>query len=259
MNSLYVLRMARRVWSSKVSLQPLTAAFPAVPGFLVPAERRGRVELVEGVGPHHAGAQLVGDGEDPRTLLGPDPGGQPVRRVVRLLHRLGRGAEREYRQDRAEDLLAGDPVRLRDTGENRRYEPESALRQFTRSGPALRTLRGTGFGQLADPGQLRGRVDGAHVGVLVQRVADPQRRHPPLERVEYLVGHRLLDQQPGTRAAHVPLVEEDAVDDALDRLVDRSVVEHDVGGLPAQLQGQPFPGTGDRLRDGAADLGRAGE
>src|SRR4029453_7133530 len=114
-NSLYVLRTVRRegaVDLGKVRLQAVPAALTAVTGFLVPAERRGRVELVERVGPHHTGAQLVGHGQDLRALVAPDTGRQPVRRVVRLLDRLGRGPERQHRQHRAEDLLAGDPVRL---------------------------------------------------------------------------------------------------------------------------------------------------
>src|SRR5262249_31721932 len=46
----------------KVGLQSVAAAFSAVPGFLVSAERRRRVELVKRVCPDHAGAQLVSDG-----------------------------------------------------------------------------------------------------------------------------------------------------------------------------------------------------
>ena len=74
-----------------------------------------------------------------------------------------------------------------------------------------------------------------------------------------VVGDRLLHQQPGAGAAHVALVEEDAVDDALDRLVDRGVVEDDVRGLAAQLQGDLLAVPATDLRDGAADLGGAGE
>ena len=55
------------------------------------------------------------------------------------------------------------------------------------------------------------------------------------------------------------LVEEDAVDDALDGLVDRRVVEDDVRGLAAELEGELLVGAGDRARDRLADLGRAGE
>src|SRR5262245_65564423 len=109
MNSLYVLRTASRLKSlvGKVRLQTVPAAFATVAGLLVTAERRGRVELVERVGPDDTGPQLVGDGQDARALLGPDPRRQPVRRVVGLLDRLGRRAEGEDGQDRAEDLLAG--------------------------------------------------------------------------------------------------------------------------------------------------------
>src|SRR3954468_13638467 len=126
MNSLYVLRTERRDGIAdlgKVRLQAVPAALTAVTGLLVSAERRRRVELVERVGPHHSGAQLVGHGEDQRALLGPDAGRQTVRRVVRLLDGLVRGPEGEYRQDGAEDLLAGDAVRLGHAGEDGRREP----------------------------------------------------------------------------------------------------------------------------------------
>ena len=97
-------------------------------------------------------------------------------------------------------------------------------------------------GQLADAGELLGGVDGADVGVLVERVAEAQRRHAPLEPFEHLVVDALLHQQPRAGAAHVALVEEDAVDDALDRLVERGVGEHDVGGLAAELEGDLLVG-----------------
>src|SRR5579864_1850350 len=111
MYSLYVLRTAiRAAWPDaplsdiEVGLQPVPAALPAVAGFLVTPERRGRVELVERVRPDHAGAQPGRHPQDPRPLVGPDPRGHPVRRVIGLLHRLGGGAEREHGQHRAEDL-----------------------------------------------------------------------------------------------------------------------------------------------------------
>ena len=55
------------------------------------------------------------------------------------------------------------------------------------------------------------------------------------------------------------LVEEDAVDDPLDGLVERGVVEHDVGGLAAELERELLAGAGHRPGDLAAHLGRAGE
>src|SRR5690242_20810300 len=147
MYSLYVLRTAMRgatvlpdtaVSDIEIRLQPLPTAFPAVAGFLVAAERRGRVELVEGVRPHHAGPQPGGHVQDQRSLLGPHPGRQAVRRVVGLLQRLGGRTERQDGEHRAEDLLPGDTVRLGDPGENRRREPEALHRQLARRRPALR-------------------------------------------------------------------------------------------------------------------------
>ena len=69
----------------------------------------------------------------------------------------------------------------------------------------------------------------------------------------------LLDEQPRAGAADVALVEEDAVDDALDGLVDRGVVEHDVGGLAAELEGDLLLAARGGAGDHLADLGRAGE
>ncbi len=112
---------------------------------------------------------------------------------------------------------------------------------------------------LADPGQLRRGVDRADVGVLVERVAEAQRGEAALQRVDDLVDDRLLHEQPGARAAHVALVEEDAAHDALDGLVDGRVVEDDVGGLAAELEGHPLVGAGRGALDQLADLGRAGE
>ena len=53
----------------------------------------------------------------------------------------------------------------------------------------------------------------------------------------------LLDEQPRARAAHFALVEIDPVDDALDRLVERRVVEHDVRGLATELQRHGLVGS----------------
>src|SRR5579871_6330554 len=77
----------------EVGLEAVPAAFPAEPGFLVAAERRRRVEPVERVRPDHPGPQPGRDPQDQRPLLRPYPGGQAVRGVVGLLHRLARGAE----------------------------------------------------------------------------------------------------------------------------------------------------------------------
>ena len=66
-------------------------------------------------------------------------------------------------------------------------------------------------------------------------------------------------KQPRARAAHVALVEEDALHDALDRLVERGVLEDDVGRLPAELERERDAAPGERRLDVLADSGGAGE
>ena len=97
------------------------------------------------------------------------------------------------------------------------------------------------------------RVDRADVGVLVERIAETQGRQSVLESLDHLVVDVLLHEQAAAGAADVALVEEDAVDDALDRLVDGCVVEDDVGRLAAELEGDLLAGSGDRLGDLATD------
>src|SRR6478672_6330643 len=129
MNSLYVFftgsRSATeglRLLEVQVRLEAVPPALAAEPGLLVAAERRAGIESVEGVRPDDAGAEPLRHPEDPGALLRPDPGAQPVRRVVRLLHRLFRRAEGEDGEDGAEDLLLRDPVALRDVREHGRHE-----------------------------------------------------------------------------------------------------------------------------------------
>ena len=238
---------------------PAGAALAAEAALLVAAERRRRVELVVRVLPHDAGLQAARHGQRARALVGPHAGGQAVGARVGLLDRLGLRAERQHRHDRAEDLLDGDPVGGRDVGEQRRREPVAALGQRAGDRAPRRALALAGVDQRLDPLQLRGGVDRADVGVLVERVADAQQAHPPPQLLDDLLGDALLQQQPRAGAAHVALVEEDAVDDALDGLVERGVVEHDVGGLAAELEREADVAARGGGLDVLADLGRAGE
>src|SRR3954447_20181142 len=151
MNSLYVFLTGSRSATVRlrsvevdVRLQPVASALAAEAGFLVAAERRGRVEPVEGVRPHDARAQTLGHPEDARALLRPDPGAQSVWRVVRLLDRFLRRAEGEDREHRAEDLLLRDAVALRDVREHRRREPVTLLRQPARRLVDLGSFFGAG-------------------------------------------------------------------------------------------------------------------
>src|SRR5581483_12376902 len=102
--------------------------------------------------------------------------------------------------------------------EDGRREPVALLRQATRGLVDLRALVAAGRDELLDLVELHPRVDRADVGVLVEWIADAERRHPPLQLLDDRLVDRLLHEQPRPRAAHVALVEIDAVDDSLDRL-----------------------------------------
>src|SRR5690606_31115119 len=115
-------------------------------------------------------------------------------------------------EHRAEDLLARDRRRRLHIREDRRREPETVLGDLARRRPSLGALLLAEVAQGADALELLGRVDRADVGVLVERVAEPQRREALLEPVDDLVVDRLLHEQPAAGAAHMTLIEEDAVD-----------------------------------------------
>ena len=91
---------------------------------------------------------------------------------------------------------------------------------------------------------MLGGVDGADVGVLVERVAQAQGLEPALQGLDQPLGDGLLDKQAGAGATDVALVEEDAVDDALDRLGEGGVVEDDIGRFAPELQRQAFACAG---------------
>ena len=226
----------------------MPAALAAVAGLLVAAERAGRVELVERVGPHHAGRSALAILRIREPLSVHTPAERPY--GVLLAFSTASLGVRKVSTDSTGPKISSRAIRcawetpVNTVGGNQKPWVGSSHGGDQRPG----ALGLADVGQLLDPGELLGGVDGADVGVLVERVADPQRGHPALEPVEQLVGDRLLHQQPRARAADVALVEEDAVDDALDRLVDRGVVEDDVGGLAAELEGDLLVASPATLR-----------
>src|SRR4029079_597667 len=245
MKSLYVFLTGSRSATVRlrsvevdVRLQPMASAFAAEAGFLVAAERRSRIEPVEGVRPHDARAQTFGHPEDARALLRPDPGAQAVRRVVRLLDRFLGRAERQHRENRTEDLFLRDAIALRDVREDRRHEPVALLGQAARRLVDLRSFVLAGLDELANLVELLLRVDRADICVLVKRIADTERRQSALQLLDDGLVDRLLHEPPRAGAADVALVEVDPVDDSLHRLVECRIVEDDVGGLAAQLERQ---------------------
>ncbi len=238
----------------------MAPAFAAVTAFAIAAERRCRIELVIGIGPNHAGFELRGDRVHLRALLAPDARGKPIGRVIGLGDRLGRRAERGHREHRPEHLDAAQRVGLGDVAEQARPQEVARVRQRDvlrlEVTPALALA---GFDQAPDLVELGARVDRADVGVLVERVAHAQLAHARLELVEHACGHRFLDQQARTGAAHVPLVEENAADHAFHRLVECGVGEDQVRRLAAEFERELLAAAGDAARDDLADVGAARE
>src|SRR5207237_3875355 len=115
----------------------------------------------------------------------------------------------------AEDLLPGDPMRLRDVGEERRPEPVAALWELAGRLVDLGSLLHPGRDEALDLLQLLQGVDGPDVGVLVERVSHPEGPQATAQLLQQRLEDRLLDEQAAPRAADVALVEVDAVDDAL--------------------------------------------
>src|SRR5690606_8417820 len=108
-------------------VERVLAQLPAVPGLLVPAERRRRVERMVGVDPHGPGLDPTRESVRPLEVVRPDAGREAVDRAVRELDRLIFVPERHRREDGPEDLLPGDRLLGRDALEDRGPDPVPPL------------------------------------------------------------------------------------------------------------------------------------
>jgi hypothetical protein len=187
------------------------------------------------------------------------PGRQPVRRVVGLLDRLRRRAERQHRQHRAEDLLAGDAVRLGHAGEHGGREPVAAVGQLAvgdqRSAPSLSPTSDSS--RIA--GELLGRVDRPDVGVLVERVAQPQRAEPALERVEHLLGTDSCTSSREPAQQTCPWLKKMPLTMPSTAWSTGASSKTMLAALPPSSSVSLLAGAGDLAGDRLADLGRPGE
>src|SRR5690606_11420413 len=86
-----------------------------------------------------------------------------------------------------------------------------------------------------------------------------QRAEALLQAVDHLIVHGLLHQQTAALAAHVPLVEEYPVHDALDRLIHRRIIELDIRRLATRLERHLLVLARHRLRDRATHTRRTRE
>src|SRR5690554_6270149 len=94
----------------KIPEQAVTPALAAKATLLEAAKRAGRVESIIGIAPDHAGLQRVGHHKELAALVGPDAIGQTIGGIICLFDGFFGSAKGQHRQDRAEDLVLGDPV-----------------------------------------------------------------------------------------------------------------------------------------------------
>src|SRR5438270_10348529 len=96
------------------------------------------------------------------------------------------------------------------------------------------------------------RGERAHLGPLVERVAEPDRAGELEKAFEERVGDPLVEDEPRPGDAGLTLVVEDREGAAADRRPEIGVLEDDVGALAAELELNPLEIARRRLDDAAA-------
>ena len=214
----------------------LAPAFAPVPGFAIAAKPARRVELVGRVHPHHARLHLRCQVQRHVDVLAPNARGQPVHGIVRQLRSLGRSAEGHRHQHRPENFFLHHGRRRMHIRQQRRRIEAALFRHCMTRLPALRAFRHACVHHLANRLQLHRRNNRPNVDRFIQRRTHAQRFHARANFGVECFGHALLHQQPRTRAAHLPLVEPDRVDQPFNRRVQIRIVEDHERRFPAQLQ-----------------------
>ena len=180
-----------------VGVERVRPELAAVAGLLEAAERRRHAHRGVRVDREHAGLDRARDPQRLGAVARPDRAGEPVDRVVGELDRLLLVAERDHHGDRPEDLLAHGAVVRVDRAQHGRREPEARPVGRRAADRHRRAVGHEGGDRLA----LAGRDQRAHLGRLVERVADPDRLDVLLERLHERVERRALDEDARARAA----------------------------------------------------------
>src|SRR6187551_977547 len=107
------LRRDEHALDLRVALERVHAELAAEPRLLEAAERRLHAHRRVCVHGEDAGVGCPRHTQCTGPVARPDRAGEPVRRVVREADRVGFVLERDHGRNRAEDLLARDPVLIR--------------------------------------------------------------------------------------------------------------------------------------------------
>ena len=165
--------------------------------------------------------------------LAPHTRRQAVHGVVRQFHRLLRRSKGHGRQHRPEDFLLRHNRRGMHVAQQRRLVIKTPRRHDHFRLPARCSFRDSLSHEPFDSLQLHAGHNRANIDGLVERRTHAQRVHPRLKLLRQLLGDAFLHQQPRTRAAHLPLVEPDAVHETFHGAVEIRVFENDERRLSA--------------------------
>ena len=239
--------------------QAFAAALAAKAAFPVSAETRGGVEHVGRIDPDDASLDASGDLKRAIDVLRPDGRREAVAGVVGEGDRFIRRAKGRGDQHRAEDFFAREHGGRVDAGDQGRRVEAASIGQGIVGAKEFEPLLLALAHEPTDPLELNGRDDRADVGRLVERIANCRVRHAGAQLGVESVGGAFRDQEPRACAAHLPLIEPDRVDHALDGAVQIRILEHDERGLAAEFERQLLACAGRRFANRPADLGRTRE
>ena len=210
-----------------------------------------------------AGAERPRDAERRVEVPRVERGRQPVAGLVRERDRLVLGVERDRRQDRPEDLLAGDRHVVADVVEDRRRHEVAAglLERPAAAGHDARAVRPPGLDVAEHLVEMRPLDHRAELRRRIERVADRPAVELRDEPLDQRVVDRPMDDQPRPARAVLAHVHEPGEQDVGGDLVEVGRVgQHDLRALAAALERDFLEvALGRVVEEQAADLGRAGE
>ena len=259
-NALNGFRLPRRpCFQFQIFVDAFTPAFPAKAGFTVTAKTHSRIKKICRIHPNHAALQLGGDVESKPNGLAPHARRQSIAAIVGQHHRFIRRAEGHAHQHWPEDFFGRHRRRGFHIGEQRGREETARHGKRNLRLEFFSSLSHALFNQQANPLELDRINDGPHINGLVQRMANPELAHAPLQPLDEFGGHALLHQKPRSRAAHLPLIEPDGIDNPFNRAIKICIIKNDERRFAAELQRQGFSGPRRCLADQASHLGGTGK
>jgi hypothetical protein len=202
-------------------------------------------------------------GIDPLDIVGPDRRCQTVDRIVGHPGDFLVILERDNRQNRAEDLFLGNGHVVGDVVEDGWLDEVAVGKSlFGDSAATVGEICSAFLGHLdiaQDAVALIRRNHWSHLGVPVQRVANPDLGRARDEIAHELVLDGFVQEESGTGSTALTGVGEDCEQGTGNGLIDIGIREDDVRALATQFQRYLLDGAGGSADDVAAGFGFTGE